>query len=193
MVIRCFFFLYSSASNVGKMLMLNNDPFVHFWITFQLNGNASKHKAFWGSLRRHFTMRSAERSHGPGDGCESDPLLKRLGQISAVKRAALWHEREEEEEGPPPAPAHQSIISVHFEPVTGIPFQTELQTWVWGTDSLQNHTHGSNKGLYAVLMLSSIYAEVYIFKIDEFPECPCKIADKCTVTAQQMPYWYAWR
>ncbi len=116
----------------------------------------------------------------------------RLGQISAVKRVALWHEEEEEEqeeEGPPTDPAHQSIISVHFEPVTGIPFQTEL---VWGSDSFQNHTQGSNKGLYAVWMLSySIYAEVYIFKMDGSPECLCNVADICTVTAQHMPYLYA--
>lgn len=107
----------------------------------------------------------------------------RLVRVSAVKRAALWHE-EEEEEGPPPDPAHQSIISVHFEPVTGIPFQTELQTWVWGGDSLQNHTHGSNKGLYAVLMLSSsIHVEVYIIRINGLPEHHCKVADICIVTA----------
>lgn len=54
---------------VSKMLML----FVHFCIIFQTDSNASKHKAFWGSLTGHY----AERADGAAVGeWESDAADK---------------------------------------------------------------------------------------------------------------------
>lgn len=61
--------------SVSKMLML----FVHFCITFQTGGNASKHKAFRGSLRGHYAARADGAAVGEWERDAADKAAPSLG------------------------------------------------------------------------------------------------------------------